>query len=104
VYRPTDATVDRWSANFLSDRIGPWLGVSTSGRPLRPSTASAKPRVRYVVEHCGLPFVIPPEPPDRQHERLLFLGDDQDGIPLEVMAVELLDDSLYVIHAMELRP
>lgn len=64
----------------------------------------SKPRVRYVVEHCGLPFVLPPDPPDRPYERLLFLGDDQDGTALEVMAVELLDDSLYVIHAMELRP
>jgi hypothetical protein len=26
------------------------------------------------------------------------------GTPLEVMAIELLDDSLYVIHAMEMRP
>lgn len=64
----------------------------------------SKPRIRYVVEHCGSPFVMPPEQPDRPYERLLFLGDDQDGTALEVMAVELLDNSLYVIHAMELRP
>ena len=36
-------------------------------------------------------------------ERLLFLGDDEDGVALEVMAVELQDGELYVIHAMELR-
>ena len=35
--------------------------------------------------------------------RLVFLGDDEDGLALEVMAVELDDDSLFVIHAMPLR-
>jgi hypothetical protein len=30
-------------------------------------------------------------------------GDDADGVPLEVLAVELEDESLLVIHAMELR-
>lgn len=36
-------------------------------------------------------------------ERILYLGDDADGVPLEVMAVELSGDDLYVIHAMPLR-
>ena len=35
--------------------------------------------------------------------RLVFLGDDEEGIALEVMAVELEDDALLVIHAMPLR-
>ena len=35
---------------------------------------------------------------------MLFLGDDQSGTALEVMAVELLDETLYVIHAMEMQP
>lgn len=64
----------------------------------------SRQQIKYVIEHCGLPFVLPSEPPDRPFERLLYLGDDQDGTSLEVMAVELLDDSLYVIHAMEMRP
>lgn len=33
----------------------------------------------------------------------MFLGDDADGVALEVMAVELEDGDLYVIHAMGLR-
>ena len=37
---------------------------------------------------------MPAEPPDRPFDRLLFLGDDENGTPLEVMAVELMDDSL----------
>jgi len=64
----------------------------------------SKPRIRFVIEHCGLPYALPAEPPDRPSGRLLFLGDDQDGTALEVMAIELMDDSLYVIHAMEMQP
>lgn len=36
-------------------------------------------------------------------DRLLYLGDDQDGVALEVIAVELDNGALYVIHAMPLR-
>jgi len=35
--------------------------------------------------------------------RLLYLGDDVDGVPLEVMAVELDNRDLFVIHVMPLR-
>jgi len=35
--------------------------------------------------------------------RLVFLGDDGEGTALEVMAVELEEDALLVIHAMPLR-
>jgi hypothetical protein len=34
---------------------------------------------------------------------VVLLGEDADGIALEVMAVELDDESLLVIHAMALR-
>jgi hypothetical protein len=36
--------------------------------------------------------------------RLLLLGDDAEGQPLEVIGVEREDGSLLVIHAMPLRP
>lgn len=39
----------------------------------------------------------------RYSTRLLYLGDDANGVALEVMAVELEDGSIYVIHAMPLR-
>ena len=35
--------------------------------------------------------------------RLIYLDDDADGFPLVVMAVELEDGSLLVIHAMARR-
>jgi hypothetical protein len=35
--------------------------------------------------------------------RAVFLGDDPQGNPLEVMAIELPNGGLLVIHAMSLR-
>jgi hypothetical protein len=35
--------------------------------------------------------------------RLIYLGDDAAGAPIEVMAVELAAGELLVIHAMPLR-
>jgi len=65
----------------------------------------SRERSRYVVEHCGLVFEQDPPAgaPAGADPRLVFLGDDADGVPLEVMAVELEDGSLLVIHAMPLR-
>jgi hypothetical protein len=42
--------------------------------------------------------------PKWETERLVFLGDDMNGVPLEVMGVELEKGDLLVIHAMKLRP
>ncbi len=55
-----------------------------------------------MIEHCGLVFRIPP-PTGQLDERLVFLGDDEEGVALEVMAIELEGGGLYVIHAMNLR-
>ena len=62
----------------------------------------ARRRSRHVIEHAGLRFRIPP-PAGQDDERLLYLGDDEDGVALEVMGVEREDGALYVIHAMPLR-
>ena len=55
-----------------------------------------------MIERCGLVFYVRP-PANDQDERLLFLGDDESGVALEVVAVELASGDLYVIHAMPLR-
>jgi hypothetical protein len=36
-------------------------------------------------------------------DRLIYLGDDAAGVRLEIMAVELSENTLLVIHAMPLR-
>jgi hypothetical protein len=62
----------------------------------------ARARSAYVIEHCELVFRLSP-PEGQLDERLLFLEDDEEGVSLEVMAVELGGGGLYVIHAMDLR-
>jgi hypothetical protein len=45
----------------------------------------------------------PPGATSASDDRLIYLGDDADGVALEIMAVELSEDTLLVIHAMALR-
>lgn len=59
-------------------------------------------RSRYVIENAGLRFRIS-GPEEAGEDRLLYLGDDESGLALEVMAVEIEGDDLYVIHAMPMR-
>lgn len=63
----------------------------------------SRAQVRHVVVHAGLYFVQPAAPPGRPDEALLFLGDDEDGGPVEVVGIELADGRLRVIHAMSMR-
>lgn len=58
-------------------------------------------RVRQVLADPVAEAVLPARL-DMQ-ERLVFLGDDESGRALEVMAVRT-DRGLLVIHAMDLRP
>lgn len=83
----------------ITDRV-----VTVTIRWARPATKHrvSRGRSRYVIEHCGLRFRVAP-PSGELDERLLCLGDDADGVPPEVMAVELSRDDLYVVHAMPLR-
>ena len=60
-------------------------------------------QARYVIDHCGLPFAVPGPAGDAGGERLLFLGDDAHGVPLEVVALEAGETDLVVIHAMKMR-
>lgn len=77
---------------------------------LRWTRAATKHRISrerssYVIEHCGLRFEQnpPADAPENASLRLVFLGDDEAGVALEVMAVEIEDEKLLVIHAMPLR-
>lgn len=65
----------------------------------------SRERSRYVIEHCGLRFEQPPPAgaPADADPRLVYLGDDANGVALEVMAIELEGGGLLVIHAMPLR-
>jgi len=65
----------------------------------------SRERSRYIVEQCGLWFEQEPptKAPVGASPRFVFLGDDAEGVALEVMAVELEGEGLMVIHAMPLR-
>lgn len=62
-------------------------------------------RSAYVIEHCGLYFKLQAPPHSRaglNASRRLYLGDDADGVALEVIAIPVRPDELFVIHAMKL--
>lgn len=65
----------------------------------------SRERSLHVVEHCG--FQIVKRRWDRVNsgvdQRVVFLGDDLERVPLEVIAVEHEEDEFLVIHAMNLR-
>lgn len=57
-------------------------------------------RSAWVVERCPCPLYS--SDPENQ-DQLLFLWPDNHGVPLEVLAIELADGDLLVIHAMKMR-
>ncbi len=65
----------------------------------------SRERSLHVIEHCGFQIV------KRQwngvnsgvDQRVVFIGDDLESVPLEVIAVEHEEDEFLVIHAMNLR-
>ena len=63
----------------------------------------ARSRILHVIGHLRFEQSPPAGGPAGQTVRLVYLGDDAAGIALEVMAVELSDGDLLVIHAMPLR-
>ncbi|MFP5219878.1 MAG: hypothetical protein ACLGIG_09090 [Actinomycetes bacterium] len=63
----------------------------------------ARSRTRHVIEQARLIHIIRAQPPARPVDVLLFTGDDQRGVALEVTGVELASGELLVIHSMPLR-
>jgi hypothetical protein len=65
----------------------------------------SRERSLHVIEHCGLQLV------DRAwdrgtsgiEKRVVFVGDDLEGVALEVIAAEEDEEAFVVIHAMNMR-
>lgn len=91
------ATVFRQNISAEFKRIR-WARSATKHR-------ISKMRIREALENCLA--ILEQDPLESRpcgHEvRLVFLGEDAAGIPLEVIAVETQQEALMVIHAMELR-
>jgi hypothetical protein len=92
------ATLFRQNVAAEFDRLR-WARSATKHR-------ISKSRVRHVLESCLAILEEDPSPGDPMatDPRLVFLGEDSSGNPLEVIAVESDRELLTVIHAMELRP
>lgn len=58
---------------------------------------------RHVIEHAGRRWIQPSPAGGVPGDRLVYLGDDQAGNALEIMAVELEGGWLLVIHALPMR-
>lgn len=61
--------------------------------------------IRFALARCPMLFTedtLDPDP-DEPPERILVLGEDEKGRPIEVMAVHAEDETLLVVHAMRLR-
>ncbi len=56
----------------------------------------ARDRVAYVVAHAQAWL-------EQDDDRVLVVGPDQRGIPLEIVVIELAGGELVVIHAMHMR-
>lgn len=66
----------------------------------------SKDRIIHVIANYRVRFEEPPPDTDAaraRSTRVVYLGADDRGRALEVMAVEGKQDELLVIHAMELR-
>ncbi len=64
----------------------------------------SRERSLYVIAHCGMQF-IQRRRSDGWHpeKHALFLGDDLEGVALEVLAAENEEEEFTVIHAKNLR-
>lgn len=74
---------------------------------IRFARAAAKHRISrerslFVIERCGFQIIdqTPGKGPDRH---VLFLGDDLEGVALEILTAETEQEEFTVIHAMNLR-
>lgn len=62
----------------------------------------SRERSLYVIEQCGFPIIKRRRSEDSDGH-VLFLGDDLEGVALEVLAAENAEEEFTVIHAMNLR-
>lgn len=65
----------------------------------------SRERSLRIIERCGIQFVDRSWRPMNGDvdQRIVFLGEDLEKVPLEVVAVEEAEDEFQVIHAMNLR-
>jgi hypothetical protein len=66
----------------------------------------SRQRSLYVIEECGIQFIERRRSENFEYgadKRVFFFGDDLEGVRLEVVAAENVEEEFTVIHAMDLR-
>lgn len=63
----------------------------------------SRARVEHVLDTTPLAFPVREEDGDPRSDLLLVVGDDPNGVPLEVMVRAVAEDTFLVFHAMRLR-
>lgn len=66
----------------------------------------SRERSLYVIEQCGFQLIEKRQnqnPGNGPDKRAYFFGDDLEGVALEVVAAENVEEEFTVIHAMDLR-
>jgi hypothetical protein len=72
-----------------------------------PSAAKhgiARARARHVLDTAPTAFPVADEDGEPDPDLLLFLGDDPNGVPLEIMVRLRGHDAVRVFHVMPMRP
>jgi hypothetical protein len=104
-------------SRVLNEELDPWLSRYSVRQNVWPAEPIIKwrrsatrhrisrERSQFVIEHCGLQRIDRHRNPSDTgvDQHVLFLGDDLEGVALEVVAAELGEDEFAVIHAMTLR-
>jgi hypothetical protein len=103
--RPAKTPADDRGMPVVSDRIARVESVGVRFARSATKHRVSKDSIRYVIAQCGLRFKesAPGGDAEVQDLRLVYLGDDAEGHQLEIIAVELSEGDLLVIHAMALR-
>jgi hypothetical protein len=89
----------------MSDTIAKLDGLKLKFARSASRHRISKDRIRHVVANYRVRFEEPPptESARARSTRIVYLGDDDQGRALEIMAVEGSAGELLVIHAMALR-
>jgi hypothetical protein len=58
----------------------------------------------HVLDSAPLAFPVADEDGEPDPDLLLFVGDDPNGVPLEIVVRLVGADAVRVIHVMKMRP
>lgn len=96
--------IDPWQRYSVRQNVWPDEAKITFARSATRHRVSRE-RSLYIIEDCGLQLVDQAwrRKSSGIEKRVVFIGDDLEGIALEVIAAEEVEEEFVVIHAMNMR-